>query len=240
MITPCKSQERHYFVRGDQEAWLTFYPDERVNPSDDFGTLMSLNEDLLPPGVALPRHPGRHGEIVTYVREGAIEVEGRYGRPALLSAGEFRRWSTRSATRCRERNASRTSPARVFRVGLTSPAVEPAPGLEQRRFSAAERRGRLRVVASPNARDGALRLSQDTLVFSALLAPGQHVVRTLSRRRAWLHVVAGAVAVGGVVLTAGDGASFAGEAAVSLTAREETEILLIDLSDPQPTRGAPL
>jgi len=238
MITPCTSSERHHRIRGDQESWLTFYSDDRTDPYSGFGVLMSLNEDLLPPGVGLPRHVVRDGEVITYVREGALEIIDASGRSARLSAGEFQRRSTQSDVHYLERNASRANPARVFRIGLPYPTPGPTPSVERRRFSAADRRGRLRVIASSEARDGALRLSQDTLVLSALLAPGQHVVHSLSQRRsAWLHVVSGAVSAGGVILTAGDGAGFTAEAAVSVTAREETELVLVDLSDPpQPRR----
>jgi len=232
MITPCRSNERYHRIRDVQEAWLTFYPAERTEPYIAFGTLMSLNEDHLPPGVGLPRHVGRDGEIVTYVHQGTLAVEDSSGRSTLLSAGEFQRRSTQDDVHYLERNASRVHPARVFRIGLPCPSLAPTPGVEQRRFSAADRRGRLCVIASSEARDGALRLSQDTLVLSAFLATGQHVVHSLSRNRsAWLHVVAGEVLAGGLVLAAGDGAGFAAEAAASLTARDESEILLIDLGE---------
>jgi redox-sensitive bicupin YhaK (pirin superfamily) len=123
----------------------------------------------------------------------------------------------------------------VFQLGLgpLPPGVEASH--EQRRFSTAQRRGGLCVVASPDRRNDSLRLGQDVLMFSALLDPGQHVVHELaSARSAWLHVVHGEATLDGLVLTSGDGAGFAAERAVSLTAREETEILLVDLGGQPP------
>ena len=109
------------------------------------------------------------------------------------------------------------------------------PGHEQKRFSAADRRGALCVVASPDARRGSLRVHQDALLYSAMLSPGKHVVHELGQGRcAWLHLVEGEVTLGDVVLSTGDGAGVTAERAVSLTARVETEILLVDLGDDRP------
>jgi hypothetical protein len=137
-----------------------------------------------------------------------------------------------------ETNASRTDWAHVFQIGLRPWEAGIDSSHEQKRFSAAQRRGGLCVVASPDARKGSLRIHQDALMYSALLDPGQHVVHELSQgRRAWLHLVHGEVILGDVVLTAGDGAGFTGERAVSLTAREDAEILLVDLGVERP--GSP-
>ena len=96
--------------------------------------------------------------------------------------------------------------------------------------SAAQRRGGLCVVASSDARRGSLRIHQDALVFSALLDPGQHVVHELSQgRSAWLHLVQGEVALGDLILTTGDGAGVSAAPAVSFTAREPTEVLMLDV-----------
>jgi redox-sensitive bicupin YhaK (pirin superfamily) len=137
--------------------------------------------------------------------------------------------------RHRERNASRTAWAHVFQIWLRPSQAEIEPSHEQKRFSVAERRGVLRVVASPDARRGSLRVHQDALTFSALLDPGQHVVHELSPgRSAWLHLVQGEATLADVVLATGDGAGLTAERAVSLTAQEETEILLFDVGGSRP------
>ncbi|HVZ35549.1 MAG TPA: hypothetical protein VG963_24155, partial [Polyangiaceae bacterium] len=125
---------------------------------------------------------------------------------------------------------------------------------DQKRFSAAERRGLLCVIASPDGRGGSLRIAQDALLHSALLEPGQHVVHELGPGRiAWLPLVEGEVALpDGILAAAGDGAGISEDRAVSFTAREASEILLLDLrvmregveaplpSSPPAVRGAPL
>jgi redox-sensitive bicupin YhaK (pirin superfamily) len=142
--------------------------------------------------------------------------------------------TTGQGTRYREVNASPTDWAHVFQIWLrpSMPGLE--PGHEQRRFCNAERRGVLCVVASPDARQGSLRIHQDALLHSALLARGQHIIHELSPgRSAWLHVVDGAATLGDVSLSTGDGAGIAGERAISLTVTEDTELLLLELGEPQ-------
>ena len=239
MIALRRAKERHLDRHRKQEVWLTFYPQDLGDqPTDGFGTLESLNEDRLPPGAGVPRHPHRDTEILTYVREGALGYEDSTGRSGVIRAGEFQRMTAGNGLRHSETNASRTDWAHVFQIGLRPWEAGIDSSHEQKRFSAAQRRGGLCVVASPDARKGSLRIHQDALMYSALLDPGQHVVHELSQgRRAWLHIVQGEVTLGDVVLTAGDGAGFTAERAVSLTAREEAEILLVDLGVERP--GSP-
>jgi len=236
MITLRRAEERHHDQRRKREVWLTFHPSDRADPlADGFGTLEILDEICLSPGGGVPRRPPRDAEIVTYIREGALACEDSTGRSGVVHAGEFQRMTTGRSIRHRETNASRTHWARIFQIWLRPSEAELESGHEQKRFSAAERRGVLRVIASPDARRGSLRIHQDALMYSALLDPGQHVVHELSPgRRAWLHLVQGEVTLGDVVLTTGDGAAVRAERAVSFTAQEETEILLLDLGEQLP------
>lgn len=127
-------------------------------------------------------------------------------------------------------NASPTDWAHVFQIGLCPSQAGLDSSHDQKRFPAGARRGDLCVIASPDGRRGSLHVHQDALIYSALVDPGQHVVHELSPgRRAWLHVVRGEATLGDVVLTTGDGAGLVADRALSLTAREETEILIVDL-----------
>ena len=231
MIALRRAKERHLDRHRKQEVWRTFHPQDMADQViDGFGTLESLSEDRLPPGAGVPRHRHHDAEIITYVREGALGYEDSMGRSGVIRAGEFQRMTAGRSLRHSETNASRTDWAHVFQIGLRPWEAGLKSAHEQKRFSAAERRGGLCVVASPDARRGSLRIHQDALMYSAMLDPGQHVVHELSQgRRAWLHIVEGEVTLGDVVLTAGDGAGFTAERAVSLTAQEEAEILLVDL-----------
>lgn len=234
MITLRRGGERHHDRSRKREAWLTFEAQNGADPlADGFGSLEILDENRLAPGAGVPRRPLHDAEIVTYVREGGLAYEDSMGRSGVIHAGEFQRTTAGRGIRHGEANASRSEWAHVFQIWLRPSQAELEPSHEQKRFSAAERRGVLRVVASPDARRGSLRIHQDVLIYSALLDPGQHVVHQLPPGRcAWLHLVAGEVTLGDDVLTTGDGAGVQAERSVSLTAREETEILLVDLGEP--------
>jgi redox-sensitive bicupin YhaK (pirin superfamily) len=229
VISYRKAAERRHRKRGGQESWLTFLPESRRDPlAAGFATFRNLNERRYPPRTGAQERPSQAGEVVTYVLEGAIRSEDSTGRSGIIRAGGFQRRAVRAGFRRRETNTSRTTWARVLQVRLdaSTGVLESTP--EQKRFSAAERRGRLCLVASPDASAGSLRLDQDVLVYSALLAPGQHMLYQIPRgRNAWLHLLEGAASLTGVSLAAGDGAGLRGERVLSLTAQDATELLLV-------------
>lgn len=245
MITLRRAKERHHDSRRKHEVWLTFDAKDRTDPlADGFGALQILDEDRLSPGADLSRRPDRDAEIVTYVCGGALAYDDSMGRPGVIQAGEFRRTTAGRGRRQHETNASRNDSARVFQIRFRPAQAGVDPGHEQKRFSTADRRGELCVVASPDGRRGSLRIHQDALLYSAMLGRGKHVVHELREgRSAWIHLVEGEVTLGDLVLSSGDGAGLTAERAVSLTAREETEILLIDLGAKGPpsndTGGVP-
>ena len=233
MITLRRHKQRRHSQRLEQEVWQTFCAQDREDPlAVGFGDLEILNEDRLPPGAGASVPPHRHhdAEILTYVREGALAFEDTTGQSGVIQTGEFQRMTAGRGMRHSESNASRSNWAHSFQMWLRPSEAGLESSREQKRFSAAERRGALCVVASPDGRRGSLRIHQDALICSALLETGQHVVHELSEgRSAWLHIVRGEVTLGEVVLSTGDGAGVAGDRSVSLTAREATEILLVDM-----------
>ena len=234
MITLRRATERLHEQNRKLETWLTFDPPERVGGfSNGWGNIESLKECRLAPGAGVPRTSGRDGEILTYVCEGALAYENSLGSSGVVQAGEFKLVTAGRGLHRSQTNASRTDWVRFFQIYLRSSEVDLDPGHEQKRFTAAQRRGGLCIVASPNARRGSLRIHQEALIYSALLDPGQHLARELAPgRSAWLHVVQGEVSLGDLVLRIGDGAGITSERAVSVTAAEESEILLIDLGGP--------
>lgn len=238
MIALRRGNERRHERSRSQELWLTFHSLDEAGPrADGFGSLEIFNEDRIRPGAGVLPGPTHDAEIVTYVREGALAYEDSLGRSGVIQAGEFQRLTTGSGIRHGQKNASRTEWAHVFQLWLRPSEAGLEPSHEQKRFSAAERHGGLRVVASPDARRGSLRVHQDALMYSSMLDPGQHLIHELSQgRSAWLHVVKGEVTLEDFVLTTGDGAGITAERAVSLTAREVSEILLVDLG---PGLGGP-
>lgn len=238
MITLRRARDRHHERRRDREVWRTFRPPSEVaDRCEAPRALEALDEHQLSPGARI-RHDGRAAaEVVTYVHAGAVTFEDSMGRSGIIRTGEFQRVTGAGGVRQVETNASPSDAAHVYQVEfrLSDAVVEPSH--EQRRFSVAERRGALRSIASPDARQGSLRIHLDASVYSAVLEPGQHIVHELSPQRGvWLHVVDGEVTVGELVLTRGDGIGVSDSLALSLTAREEgTEVLLMDTYGPWPT-----
>jgi hypothetical protein len=236
MITVRRAKQRYHGRSAKQENWLTFDPQDREDPlADGFGALEILNEIRLAPGAGVPRNARYEAEIVTYVHEGVLSFEDSMGHSGVVQAGEFQRVTSGRGLRHSKMNASRTDWAHFYQLWLHPAEAELEPEHVEKRFSAAERRGGLCVVASHDARRGSLRIHQDALVYSALLDPGQHVVHELSKgRSAWLHIVQGEVTLGDLVLAAGDGVGVTAERAVSFTAGAESEILLVNLGERTP------
>lgn len=237
MIILRRSAERRYSRRRKQQFWQTFYDDDRSDAlTEGFGALEILNEYLLPPGVDVPRHPRRDTEMIIYVRKGALTQEDSTGRTGLIFAGEFQRMTTGRRFQYSERNASRVNRTHLFRILLRPSQSDRDYTCAQKYFSLAERRGVPCIVASGDGRKGSLAIHSNALIYSAIIDVGQHLVHELVQgRMAWLHIVRGETALNDLVLTDGDGVGITAEPAVSFTAREESEVLLIDLSA-QPAR----
>lgn len=236
MITLRRSDERDHLLNEKQEAWLAFNPQGRTNPFGvGFVPFEILDEYRLSPGASIRHHPHYDAEIITYVCQGALAYKSSKGRSHVLYAGEFQCETVGPGMGLRQTNNSRTTWAHVFQVWLQPAGAKTQMNQPQKRFSAAERRGVLCVIASPDARRDSLRIHQDVLVYSSLLDPGQHVVHPfLQGRSGWLHLVEGEMQLGDDVLTTGDGAGIKAELSLSFTACEKTEILLLDIGDESP------
>jgi redox-sensitive bicupin YhaK (pirin superfamily) len=231
MITLRHALERHHCQRGRQEDWLTFDPDDRADPlADGFGALGLLNEIRIAPGTGVARNTLDDAEVLTYLHQGVLSYGDSTSQRGVLQAGEFHCATLSRAVPNGTIQVSRPHWAHFYELWLRPSEAATVSEQAKRRFSVADRRGRLCVVASVDARQGSLRIREDALIYSALLDPGQHMARELPHgRNAWLHVVCGAIALGDIVLTAGDGAGIREERAISFAAREKSEILLVDL-----------
>jgi len=225
-----KSQRRHV-RRGKHEVWHSLFAEDLPGPlAGGFGFLLAFDELRLPPGDSTEPHREDEVEIVTYVYKGALSHEDTVGNSGVIHAGEFQRMSTGRRIRQKETSVSRTDWVHMFRMSLQPSQAGIDRAHDQKRFTAAQRRNLLCVVASPDGRKGSLRIHQDVLVCSAILDPGHHLVHELATgRTAWLHAVCGEATLNDIVLTQGDGVGVTNERSVSLTVQENTELLLVDL-----------
>lgn len=224
----CRATERLRDLRLNVESWFTFHPEHRREFVEGFGALTMLNEHRLLPGARVPNRLIEGASLVTYVMEGELSCRDSFGRSSTCQAGEFSHTAGLRNIHYAETNAS-TELAHIFQLYLLRVDGAGQSSREQKRFSAADRRGRWCVVVAPDGRDGALVVDSHAVVYSAILDVGQHLVFELGTvETAWLHVVRGkALLAGTSELSGGDGVGVDAGHSVSLTATAAFECLLI-------------
>lgn len=214
------------------DTWHTFSFDTYYDPNHmGFRSLRVINEDRVQPGKGFGMHGHRDMEIITYVLEGALEHRDSLGSGSVLRPGEFQRMSAGTGIRHSEFNPSPTEPVHLYQIWLLPNQKGLEPGYEQKTFSGAEKRGRLHLVASPNAQDGSLLIHQDALVFVSTLDAAQEIEHDLQPGRyAWLQVLRGAVSLNGQSIGTSDGAAVMEENVLKIQANVPSEVLLFDLA----------
>ncbi len=206
--------------------------DSLGQPPGGFGALQTLSEARLESGASWSNGSEHDGEVITYVRRGGLAYRDQAGDIDTLEPGEFLWAASQRALRPPGVTCARKDDTHAFQILLAPTAGVARLKLDKKCVAVADRRGKLCLIASPDARDGSLRLQQDMLLYSALYSAGQHVEYKLQRGRcAWLHVVHGELALRGVVLSTGDGAGAFNERAVSMNIRAHTELLLVDSTE---------
>lgn len=234
MITVRKAEDRGHFDHGWLDTRHTFSFADYHDPAQmGFRALRVINEDRVAPGEGFGRHGHRDMEILTYVLDGALAHEDSTGGAGTLRPGEVQRMSAGTGVTHSEFNGSKERPVHLLQIWLVPDRAGHAPSYEQKEFPDAERKGQLRLVASPDGREGSTTIHQDGRVYAALLEPDERVAHSLAPgRHAWVQVIRGEVEVNGVALRGGDGAALSDERAAELTGRggETAELLLFDLA----------
>ncbi len=234
MISIRRSADRGHFDHGWLDTRHTFSFAGYHDPSFmGFRALRVINEDRVAPGEGFGTHPHRDMEILSYVLEGALAHQDSMGNGSTIRPGDVQRMSAGTGVLHSEFNASREAPVHFLQIWLLPDRRGLAPGYEQKNFPAEEKRGRLRLVASPDGADGSVVVHQDARVHAAILASGDEVSRPIAPgRHAWVQVLRGEVAAGNERLRAGDGAALSGEPAVVLrgAGQGDAEVLLFDLA----------
>ena len=232
MIQVRKSNERGHANHGWLDTHHTFSFADYHDPEHmGFRALRVINEDRVAPAQGFGRHGHRDMEILSYVLEGGLAHEDSTGGGGVIRPGEVQRMSAGTGVMHSEFNASRSEPVHFLQIWLLPERRGIAPGYEQKHFPPEQRAGQLRLIASPDAAEGSLRIHQDARVYTTLLGKGQSVTQALAPgRHAWVQVARGQVRIGDAVLSAGDGAALSDERSVTLTADEASEVLLFDLA----------
>ena len=232
MLTIRRSKERGHFNHGWLNTYHTFSFDQYRDPRYmGFRTLRVINEDFVAPGMGFPTHGHRDMEIITYILEGALKHEDSMGNGSVIQPGDVQRMTAGTGVRHSEHNASKDQLVHLLQIWILPNEIDLAPGYEQKAFSVDERRGKFCLIASEDGREGSVKVHQDVSVFASVLDPNSSVEHALSETRyGWLQVARGSLTLNDERLEQGDGVVIMGEKLLSLTALEQSEVLLFDLA----------
>ena len=195
-----------------------------------FSDLLVINDDRVQPGTGFDTHSHRDMEIFTYVLQGALEHKDSTGTGSVVRPGDVQLMTAGSGIRHSEFNPSESEPVHFYQIWLLPDQEGLAPSYDQRAFPEEERRGKLRVVASPGGRDGSLTIHQDAEVLLTSLTAGERVTHELAPgRHAWLQILRGSAQLNGVSLATSDGAAVSDESSLVVLATEPCEVMLFDL-----------
>ena len=231
MITVRKSEERGHADHGWLDTRHTFSFADYHDPRHmGFRALRVINEDRVQPGEGFGTHPHRDMEIISYVLEGALEHKDSMGNGTVIRPGEVQRMSAGTGITHSEFNHSRDALVHFLQIWIFPETKGLEPAYEQKFFPDEEKRGRFRLVASIDGRDGSLTIHQDAALYDSLLDKGMAVDYPVpAGRHLWLQVARGSVDVNGVRLGQGDGASVSDESLLKIIAEKDSELLLFDL-----------
>jgi redox-sensitive bicupin YhaK (pirin superfamily) len=226
-----RSSERGYADHGWLESFHTFSFADYYDPMHvEFGPLRVINEDRVAPGAGFGTHGHRDMEIVSYVLDGALAHEDSMGHASTIRPGDVQRMSAGTGVRHSEFNPSQSDPVHFLQIWIQPQARGIEPSYEEKRFAPEEKRGRLRLVASPDRAAGSVLIHQDARLYVGLFDGGERAALDLAPgRRAYVHLARGSVEANGVNLDAGDAIALTDEPAVTLRNGRQAEVIVFDL-----------
>jgi quercetin 2,3-dioxygenase len=232
MIRIHKSAERGHADHGWLDSRFTFSFADYFDPKHiQFRTLRVMNDDRIAGGGGFPTHPHRDMEIVTYVLEGALAHKDSMGNGSVIRPGDVQYMSAGTGVAHSEFNASDKEPVHLYQIWMFPDKKSYQPAYDQKHFSNDDKRGKLRLVVSPDGRDGSVKIRQDNELYATVLGPGESVRHEIKPdRHAYVQVARGSVTLNGQELKVGDGAAISAEKSVELTGVNDAEVLLFDLA----------
>ena len=231
MIQIRKSTERGHADHGWLDSHFTFSFAEYYDPKfEQFRTLRVMNDDRIAGGGGFPTHPHRDMEIVTYVLEGALAHKDSMGNGSVIRPGDIQYMSAGTGVAHSEFNASKTEPAHLYQIWMFPEKQGLKPVYDQKNFTEADKRGKLRLIASPDGRNGSVKIRQNNAIYATVLAKGESVPHQLDKdRHAYVQVARGSVKLNGMELAEGDGAAISDEKSLELAGVKDAEVLVFDL-----------
>lgn len=231
MITLRKSEERGHANHGWLDSWHSFSFADYYDPQHmGFGPLRVINEDRVEAGAGFGTHGHRDMEIISYVLDGELAHKDNMGNGSVIRPGDVQRMSAGRGVMHSEFNHAQDRPTHFLQIWIEPDVFGIQPGYEEKRFDATEKRGRLRLIASSDGREGSVKVHQDANVYAGLFDGEEHASLTMpAGRRAYVHVARGDIEVNGQALRAGDALMAVDEPAIELANGRSAEVLLFDL-----------
>jgi hypothetical protein len=231
MLQIRKSDDRGLADHGWLKSYHTFSFGHYYDPDHTgFGPLLVINEDRVQAGRGFGTHGHKDMEIISYVLDGELAHQDSMGNGSVLRYGDVQRMSAGTGVQHSEFNHSRSQLVHFLQIWIEPNAKGIPPSYEEKHFDAASKKGRLRLIASGDGRDGSVLIHQDAAIYAAILNGDDRVRHELAPgRSAYLHVVRGRLEANGAALVAGDALKITGESLVTLGEAEAAEVLLFDL-----------
>lgn len=231
MLTLRPSQERGYADHGWLKSFHSFsfagYYDEQHM---GWGNLRVINEDRIAPGMGFGTHGHRDMEIISYVMEGNLAHKDSMGNVKGIPPGDVQRMSAGRGVMHSEFNHAKDATTHFLQIWIEPNVRGIEAGYEQKHFDADSKRGALRLIASPDGRDGSVTIHADASIYSGLFDGAQTLTRELDpARKFYVHLVRGTLSVNGQSLQAGDALKLEGEASLRIADGAGAEVLLFDL-----------
>ena len=231
-----RSQERGYADHGWLKSYHSFSFAGYHDPQHvHFGPLRVINEDRVVPGAGFGTHGHRDMEIISYVLEGELAHKDSTGTSSVIRPGDVQRMSAGRGVQHSEFNNSHSQPVHFLQIWIQPNVRGIAPEYEEKRFEPDEKRGRLRLIASPNGTDGSVRIHQDARVYAGLFdGTEQAMLDVAPDRLVYVHVARGEIDANGATLAAGDALKLTDQASLSLQRGTAAEVLVFDLPGVRP------
>ena len=231
MMQVRKASERGVAEHGWLSSRHTFsFADYSDRGQIGFSDLRVINEDRVMPGQGFGTHPHRDMEILSYVLEGVLAHNDSMGTGSQIKPGDVQLMSAGSGVTHSEFNGSEKEPVHFLQIWIVPDHAGGKPVYQQQHFDEADKRGRLRLIISPDGRDGSLRIQQNTHIYAGLLDGDESATLTLDKKRhAYVHVARGSVELNDVKLEAGDGVRLRNPETLQLSAGKDAEVLVFDL-----------
>lgn len=225
-----RSAERGHANHGWLDSYHSFSFADYYDPEHmGYGPLRVINEDRVNPGSGFGTHGHRDMEIISYVLEGALGHEDSMGNGSTIVPGDVQRMSAGTGVRHSEYNHDKAAVTHFLQIWIEPKFSGMKPSYEQKHFGPEEKRGRLRLIASPDGREGSVTVHQDALIYAGLFDGAERArIELAPGRKAYVHLARGKASVGGKVLQAGDALkNDAGP--IEIANGDDAEVLLFDL-----------